>query len=432
MSDNLLTSPADFDEYCISTPASGRLYDVVSGLSPGQPLCGYYDIRPDMFGQSKRLVTIADKYGAQTRVWNGFVFSVDGRLPNGIRVTGGLDLGTQTIGNCFTVDEPNQPRDLFNNLPPGGPNCTHTHSWGNLADFRMHGDIPLPSDFTLSWIYKNTPGTPINAIGDFTNADIHCWADGNGTCDPTSTRVGFAGSPNRTLAITAPNQYFTKRFTQLDLRFLRTFESGRRASGHQHRPLQRDELQLGPVDREHDRHRVRPGRSRCSTRGCCRCTRTCGSRGLRSRQGFRRRDPLGHSHAAERRTTMTASTSWKRMTALALTLALVMAHAPAAFAGSLLDSALKAASEVTARQAPPADREGGGLPARQRGRGRCGPRGCRHRRETATAAGRARYGGLIAAGVGIGLAMMVIDRKVEDSTPSTRRERRDGCNLFCS
>ena len=39
---------------------------------------------------------------------------------------------------------------------------------------------------------------------------------------------------------------------------------------------------------------------------------------------------------------------------------------------------------------------------------------------------------VIAAGVGIGLAMMVIDRKVEDSTPSTRRERRDGCTLLCS
>ena len=226
VSDNLLTRPGDYDEYCISAPSGGRLFDVVGDISPGQTLCGYYDIRPELFGQSKRLVTLADKYGAQTREWNGFVFSVDGRLPNGVRVTGGLDLGTQSVSNCFTVDEPNQPRDLFNNLPPGGPNCSHTHSWGNLADFRMHGDIPLPSDFTLSWIYKNTPGTPINAVGDFTNADIHCWADGNGTCDPTSTRTGFSGSSTRTLAITAPNQYFTKRFTQLDLRFLRTFNLG--------------------------------------------------------------------------------------------------------------------------------------------------------------------------------------------------------------
>ena len=128
---------------------------------------------------------------------------------------------------------------------------------------------------------------------------------------------------------------------------------------------------------------------------------------------------------------MTASTSWKRMTALALALALVMAHAPSAFAGSLLDSALKAASEVTARQAPPADREAavaGSLarPRETRAAAMQAPAGDGDRGRSG------RVWGLIAASVGIGLAMMVIDRKVEDSTPSTRRERRDGCNLFCS
>lgn len=128
---------------------------------------------------------------------------------------------------------------------------------------------------------------------------------------------------------------------------------------------------------------------------------------------------------------MTASTSWKRMTALALTLALVMAHAPSAFAGSLLDSALKAASEVTALQAPPVDREAavaGSLarPRETRAAAMQTPAGDGDRGRSG------RVWGLIAASVGIGLAMMVIDRKVEDSTPSTRRERRDGCNLFCS
>lgn len=127
---------------------------------------------------------------------------------------------------------------------------------------------------------------------------------------------------------------------------------------------------------------------------------------------------------------MTASTSWKRLTALVLTLALVMAHAPAAFAGSLLDSALKAASEVTARQAPPADREAvaGALarPRETRAAAMQAPAGDGDRGRSG------RVWGLIAAGVGIGLVMMVLDRKVEDSTPSTRRERRDGCNLFCS
>ena len=126
---------------------------------------------------------------------------------------------------------------------------------------------------------------------------------------------------------------------------------------------------------------------------------------------------------------MIAKTSWKRVTALALVI--LVAHASSAFAGRLLDSALAAAAEVTAARAAP-DRDSGVAGSRVPKAG--APRAA----VTQPGAGDGDRGGsrkvwaVIAAGVGIGLAMMVIDRKVEDSTPSTRRERRDGCTLFCS
>lgn len=131
---------------------------------------------------------------------------------------------------------------------------------------------------------------------------------------------------------------------------------------------------------------------------------------------------------------MIANTSWKRMTALVLAVVMVIAHAPSAFAGRLLDSALQAAAEVTAARPATA-------PAREAAV--AGP-AVREAAETRAAALQAAAGqsdggrgsrnvwALIGAGVGIGLAMMVIDRAVEDTSPSTRRERRDGCKLFCS
>ncbi len=125
---------------------------------------------------------------------------------------------------------------------------------------------------------------------------------------------------------------------------------------------------------------------------------------------------------------MNAKTSWKRVTALVL--ALLIAHAPSAFAGRLLDSAMEAASEVTARQVPPDDAAAIAGALARSGRARTAaaqaPEGQGDR------GGSRKIWAVIAAGVGIGLAMMVIDRKVEDSTPSTRRERRDGCTLLCS
>ena len=127
---------------------------------------------------------------------------------------------------------------------------------------------------------------------------------------------------------------------------------------------------------------------------------------------------------------MIAKTSWKRVTALAL--AIVIAYAPSAFAGRLLDSAMEAAAEVTARKVVAPDgeaaiagslaRPGQARPAAVQAPAGQGDRG----------RGAGRMWAVIGAGVGIALAMMVIDRKVEDSTPSTRRERRDGCTLFCS
>ena len=128
---------------------------------------------------------------------------------------------------------------------------------------------------------------------------------------------------------------------------------------------------------------------------------------------------------------MIAKKSWKRVTALVL--AMLIAYAPSAFAGRLLDSALAAAAEVTPRQAPLPDRESpiAGSPVRGAAEARTAAvqappeQGDRGR-------GAGRMWALIGAGVAIGLIMMKIDRTVEDSTPSTRRERRDGCTFFCS
>ena len=129
---------------------------------------------------------------------------------------------------------------------------------------------------------------------------------------------------------------------------------------------------------------------------------------------------------------MTAKTSWKRVTALAL--AILIAHAPAAFAGRLLDSALQAAADVTAAR-----------PAAERGAAVAGSAAEPRSQTRAAEAMQAPSGGgdggrtrarkvwaLIGAGAAISLIMMRVDRAVEDSTPSTRRERRDGCTLFCS
>lgn len=128
---------------------------------------------------------------------------------------------------------------------------------------------------------------------------------------------------------------------------------------------------------------------------------------------------------------MTANTSWKR--ALALALAIVIAYAPSAFAGRLLDSALQAAAEVTAaRPAPDREAAVAGASVRNAAETRAAALQAPTGQGDGGGMGRRSVWALIGAGVAIGLIMMKLDRAVEDTTPSTLRERRDGCTLLCS
>ena len=127
---------------------------------------------------------------------------------------------------------------------------------------------------------------------------------------------------------------------------------------------------------------------------------------------------------------MIAKTSWKRVTALVL--ALLIAHAPSAFAGRLLDSAMEAAAEVTARQVPPDDEAAIAGALARSGKARAAAAQAPEGQGDGGRGAAGRMWALIGAGVAIGLIMMKVDFAVEDSTPSTNRERRDGCTLFCS
>ena len=82
------------------------------------------------------------------RYWDGFSVGANGRLPNGVTMGGGVDLGRNVDDHCFTVDAPNQPRDvtastgvlyqwnLFNQSGTGM--CRAVTSWADNLDFRLH------------------------------------------------------------------------------------------------------------------------------------------------------------------------------------------------------------------------------------------------------------------------------------------------------
>ncbi len=214
VTENTLYGPEGFDEFCVTVPTDARL------PNSGKEQCGYYDVKPSLFGRGQLRVTNSSEFGEQQRYWNGFTFGANGRLPRGIVVGGGVDLGRQVDDHCYTVDMPNQPNNLDNVPLNGGPFCRNVVEWADNLDFRLRGSIPLPKGFNTSFIYRNTPGAVQNATLSVSTASIA--AGVVRFKDPTRTTLTAA----QNVWLHTPNQEFGARFTQLDVAVNKTFNIG--------------------------------------------------------------------------------------------------------------------------------------------------------------------------------------------------------------
>jgi hypothetical protein len=205
----MLVGPANFDEFCITVPTDSRL------PNSGQELCGFYDLQPALFGQGTLRVTNSKEFGTQERYWDGFTFSANGRLPRGIQLGGGLDIGREVDDHCYTVDVPNQPNNIDNSPIAGGPFCRQVRSWANLADFRLRGSIPIKGGINASFIYRNLPGAEESALLTVTSANVRFK-------NPARTTLTSARAVN----LHAPRSVYGERFSQLDVAVRKTFNLG--------------------------------------------------------------------------------------------------------------------------------------------------------------------------------------------------------------
>ena len=235
VTENTLLTPDSFDEFCITVPTDSRL-----GTS-GQTRCGFYDVKPALFGQGTLRVTNAKEFadkngntGLPKRYWDGVWLSLDGRIFGDVRIGGGVDTGRQVANGCFTVDMPNTPVDItgtaaglnFNgNLLNGAGSCNVVTSWANNTDFRFNGSVPIKGGFNASFIYRNTRGAAQNAtlvVGSTAASNPYNVTFKNGRAANTLT----ATAAGTTLNLITPNSLYGPRFNQLDLAVNKTLDAG--------------------------------------------------------------------------------------------------------------------------------------------------------------------------------------------------------------
>ncbi len=207
VTDNSYTTPADFDPYCITAPTDSRLPGGISG----QQICGFYDVKPALFGLVDNVVTLADKFGKQSEVYQGVDVNFAARLPRGAQMSGGWSIGnainvSNTVlsartNNCFVVDSPQQLYQC-DVRPP------------YQQRFKVSGSYPLFWDIQAAAVYQNLPGISYSATLTVPTARIA----------PTLGRNLAGGTANATIQLLAPySAFFDDRINQLDLRFSKIF-----------------------------------------------------------------------------------------------------------------------------------------------------------------------------------------------------------------
>ena len=102
---NAAVTPADFDSYCLTVPSDSRL------SNSGQQLCGFYDVKPQLFGAVDNVRTLASNYGNRTEVYNGVDVSLTMRPTQETQFSGGLSIGRTVTDACDLIAK--VPEALF-------------------------------------------------------------------------------------------------------------------------------------------------------------------------------------------------------------------------------------------------------------------------------------------------------------------------------
>ena len=199
VTDNLEVTGADFDPFCITAPTDARLPG-----GGGNEICGLYDVTPAKFGLVDEFVSLSENFtdfGPISEVYDGVDVTVNGRLPRGITVGGGLNTGRTVEENCVAVDS---PEVRFCKVSPSF-----------LVDIKGFASVALPWDVEVAATLQNRPGPEITASFVESNANI-----------VTSLGRNLASGGTKRVALIEPGTEYEKRFTQLDIRLAKNLRVG--------------------------------------------------------------------------------------------------------------------------------------------------------------------------------------------------------------
>jgi hypothetical protein len=204
VSDNLVTTPANYDSFSITAPSDPRLPG-----GGGQVISGLYDITPTLFGQVNGFSTWGSNFGEEYSRYNGVLVNLSARTNNGITFQGGINSGKTVTDTC----------DVRANLPEItllNPYC-HSDS-GFVTRVTGLGSYTVPKvDVLVSGTFRSDQGANLSANYTVTSA----------VAAQSLGRPLAGNTPNVTVNLIPPGTLYGDRVNEIDFRIAKVLRFGR-------------------------------------------------------------------------------------------------------------------------------------------------------------------------------------------------------------
>jgi hypothetical protein len=234
VNDNLAVGPQDFDAFTMTVPTDSRL------PTSGQQLT-FVDVKPEKFGLVDNFVTFSDKYGKQTRHYNGVALTINTRLTNGFTAQGGFSGGRTVEDNCDLAAQLPEVFTVGNGIlgngaivAPGGQvsrQFCHVRNpfnpnFSGLAAYTIPKVSVQVSGTFASKPLTDSRNTNFNAVNaESLDANL---VMSNAQVAPLLGRNLAGNAANTTVNLVQPGTFYGDRITTVDLRVARIQKLGTR------------------------------------------------------------------------------------------------------------------------------------------------------------------------------------------------------------
>jgi hypothetical protein len=199
VTDNVLVSPASYDQYSLTVPVDSRLPG-----GGGYTITDLSNIQPQSFGLSQNVVHAASDYGKQVEYWHGVDLNINWRGRNGLTFQGGTSTGRGVNDSCeVIVDDPSRR------------NCRVTEPF--RTQVKGLGSYIIPKvDVQVSGTFQSRPGGSLSAN----------WVVSSAIVAQTLGRPLSGNAANVTINVLDPWQMTHDRINQVDFRVQKIFRYG--------------------------------------------------------------------------------------------------------------------------------------------------------------------------------------------------------------